>query len=89
MVEEVERYRADDEVQKQHVKAKNFLENFVYAMLFAISDAEVRCYRADVWDLCVCACVCLLRHPLLFLISCLIESEEGGVGGDQCFAELK
>lgn len=42
MVEEAERYKADDDVQKQRVEGKNALENYAYAMRNTINEEKVR-----------------------------------------------
>lgn len=41
MVEESERYKAEDDVQKQRVEGKNALENYAYSMRNTINDEKV------------------------------------------------
>ncbi|CAM9411725.1 unnamed protein product [Choristocarpus tenellus] len=41
MVEEAEHYKAEDEVQKQRVEAKNSLENYAYSMRNTVSEEKV------------------------------------------------
>ncbi|CAN0578473.1 unnamed protein product, partial [Ectocarpus sp. 12 AP-2014] len=42
MVEEAERYKAEDDVQKSRVEGKNSLENYAYSMRNTINDEKVR-----------------------------------------------
>lgn len=42
MVEEAERYKAEDDVQKQRVEGKNSLENYAYSMRNTINEDKVR-----------------------------------------------
>ena len=42
MVEEAERYKAEDDVQKQRVEGKNALENYAYSMRNTINEEKVR-----------------------------------------------
>ncbi|CAM9702661.1 unnamed protein product [Chrysoparadoxa australica] len=41
MVEEAERYKAEDEVNRQRIEAKNGLENYAYSMRNTLSDEKV------------------------------------------------
>jgi heat shock 70kDa protein 1/2/6/8 len=41
MVEEAERYKVEDEVNKQRVEAKNALENYSYSMRNTMNDSKV------------------------------------------------
>ncbi|KAG5177433.1 heat shock protein 70 [Tribonema minus] len=41
MVEEAERYKAEDEVNKQRIEAKNGLENYAYSMRNTLNDPKV------------------------------------------------
>lgn len=41
MVEEAERYKAEDDVQRQRVEGKNSLENYAYSMRNTINEEKV------------------------------------------------
>ena len=45
MVEEAERYKAEDDVQKQRVEGKNALENYAYSMRNTINEEKVRLFH--------------------------------------------
>jgi heat shock 70kDa protein 1/2/6/8 len=41
MVEEAERYKAEDEVNRARVDSKNALENYAYGLRNSLNDAQV------------------------------------------------
>lgn len=47
MVQEAEKYKAEDEAQQKKVEAKNSLENYAYSMRNTISDQV--CFVAALW----------------------------------------
>jgi Hsp70 protein len=75
MVEEAERYKAEDEVNKQRIEAKNGLENYSYSMRNTLNDAKVRvlmCCSARLHAAaCVCVCVCVCGGLLVHWAGCV------------------
>eukprot|EP00611_Tribonema_gayanum_P006477 TRINITY_DN1575_c0_g1_i2.p1 TRINITY_DN1575_c0_g1~~TRINITY_DN1575_c0_g1_i2.p1 ORF type:complete len:596 (+),score=258.26 TRINITY_DN1575_c0_g1_i2:62-1789(+) len=55
MVEEAERYKAEDEVNKQRIEAKNGLENYAYSMRNTLNDPKVS-EKMDAGDKVCSAC---------------------------------
>jgi len=47
MVQDAEKYKADDEVQKKKVDSKNALENYTYSLRSTIEDQNVKLSDED------------------------------------------
>jgi len=47
MIQEAEKYKADDEAQKERVESKNALENYLYNTRNSIDKPEVKLEEAD------------------------------------------
>ena len=72
MVQEAEKYKAEDEEARKRIDAKNALENYAFNMRNTIKDEKVLIYP-DILNTCISAC-CLFCHMPLLMLSCFSSS---------------